>query len=66
MLCPYCKEKVDGPTGLVEAENFREHLEQCAKFTGNFVMSDGVHTVITPKKPITLNEALEIREESGQ
>lgn len=66
MFCPCCKEVIEGLTGLAEAENFRAHLERCTKYSGNFVMNDGVTTVVTPKQQITLKDALTLRAESGQ
>ncbi len=66
MNCPYCQRLINAFTGLQEAEKFRTHLAKCRKNPNNVVLTDGRRTVVTPKKHQDLNDALRIREESGQ
>lgn len=66
MNCPYCTKTVYGFTGLQEAKAFEKHLRRCRKNPNNIVMTDGRRTVVTPKCPQTLTDALEIRANDGQ
>ena len=66
MNCPYCKREIFGWTGLQELQKFEKHLAKCRKNPANIVLSDGRKTVVTPTRQQTLNDALEIRAESGQ
>jgi Mg-chelatase subunit ChlD len=66
MNCPYCQELVYGMTGLQEATHFCRHLAGCRKNPNNLVMTDGVTTVVTPRKQQTLDDAVKIRADSGQ
>ena len=66
MECPYCKKEIYGLTGLQEIQKFQKHMEKCRKAPSR-------HTVVTDEgelkevnNPISMNEALEIRAESGQ
>lgn len=66
MNCPYCKRKVNGLTGLVEAQKFCRHLAVCRKNPNNIVIRDGRRVAVTPKREQTLQDALQIRHDSGQ
>lgn len=66
MKCPYCERRVRGVTGLQELQAFQKHLPRCRKNPNNIVLSDGRRTVVVPLKRQTMNDALEIRAESGQ
>lgn len=66
MNCPYCQKKVYGLTGFAEAQKFQKHLRVCQNNPNNIVMTDGVRTVVTPKRKQALFEAVKIRAESGQ
>lgn len=66
MNCPYCNAVAFGFTGLLEVQRFVKHLAKCQKNPNNIVLSDGKRTVVTPKRLQGLEEALEIREKSGQ
>lgn len=65
MNCPYCNRKVHGWTGLQELQKFNKHLRKCRKNPANIVLSDGDQTVLIPGNQ-TMNDALNIRAESGQ
>lgn len=65
MNCPYCKRKVHGWTGLQELQKFDKHLRKCRKNPANIVLSDGNQTVLIHGNQ-TMNDALNIRAESGQ
>jgi hypothetical protein len=66
MNCPYCQKMIAGFTGLLEAQRFQKHLARCRKNPNNIVMTDGVRTVVTPKRHQGLHEAVSIRCNSGQ
>lgn len=66
MNCPYCNRRIDAFTGLQELQKFERHLGKCRKNPNNMVLSDGKKTVIAAKRCQNLNDALEIRAESGQ
>lgn len=66
MNCPFCQKDIYGMTGFQEILAFNKHLRKCRKNPGNFIISDGVKTVIMPKREQTLLDALNIRAESGQ
>lgn len=51
-------------TGLQELQKFQKHLDRCRKNPGN-TLNDGKRTVLLGKRH-DLNEALQIRHESGQ
>lgn len=78
MNCPYCQRKINAFTGLQELQKFHKHLRTCKKYPGN--MAEPVQSVIpenptatealqvvrTLKRKATMQDALEIRAESGQ
>lgn len=66
MNCPYCQREVFGFTGFQEAEKFQRHLGKCRKNPNNIVLRDGRRTAVVPKRSQNLNDALEIRADSGQ
>ena len=66
MNCPYCNRVINAWTGFQELQKFNKHLWKCRKNPNNIVLSDGIKTVVTPKRCQNLNDALEIRAESGQ
>lgn len=66
MNCPYCQREVFGWTGLQELQKFEKHLAKCRKNPANIVLTDGRKTVVTPTRIQNINDALEIRAESGQ
>jgi hypothetical protein len=66
MNCPYCQKTIAGFTGLLEAQRFQKHLGKCRKNPNNVVLSDGVRTVVTPLSRQTLQDAVQIRNDSGQ
>lgn len=66
MNCPYCQRDVYGMTGLQELQKFQKHLARCRKNPNNIVLTDGIKTVVTPIRNQNLNDALEIRHDSGQ
>ncbi len=67
MRCPYCQMGVYGVTGLTEAQNFQHHLnEVCTQSPGVVVLTDGRDTVAVPDREYSLQDALQIRAESGQ
>lgn len=66
MECPFCKKEIYGLTGLQELQKFQKHLDKCKK-------NPKRQSVVTPAgdiKPHTprtdMNEALQIRHDSGQ
>lgn len=78
MNCPYCNKVINAFTGLQELQKFHKHLQKCRKAPGN-IKSEGVSAVadkpddahakkllMTVPRPYTMNDALEIRADSGQ
>jgi hypothetical protein len=64
--CPYCRKFVIGITGHDELYKFHEHLGRCKRNPNNVVMTDGVRTVVTPRRVQGIGEALDIRAKSKQ
>jgi hypothetical protein len=78
MNCPYCKKAINAFTGLQELQKFQKHLAKCRKNPANIVVPDSAGLPENPteaqvnqalmalRRKQTLNDALEIRAESGQ
>lgn len=66
MNCPYCNKVIHGWTGLQELQAFNRHLPKCKKNPANIVLTDGKKTAVVPLREQTLNDALNIRHDSGQ
>ena len=66
MKCPYCSREITAWTGLQELQKFQKHLPKCRKNPDNIAISDGRRTAVVPRRFQSLNDALEIRHESGQ
>lgn len=80
MNCPYCNRVINAFTGLQELQKFHKHLQKCRKNPANLPDPEPYPVVDNPneaqaKKALlatakrrhnTMNDALEIRAESGQ
>jgi len=53
MKCPHCSKEIFGISGLQEIQKFMKHLPKCKK-SPNY------------RKPVSMEEALRQRDESGQ
>ena len=66
MNCPYCNKEIYGMTGLQELQKFQKHMNTCRKApTRRSVVTDDGE-IKEVNKPVSLNQALDIRAESGQ
>lgn len=67
MNCPYCNRFINAWTGLQELQKFQKHLPKCRKNPANVTLRDGRRSVIVPPgNRQNLNDALNIRHDSGQ
>lgn len=82
MNCPYCQKVINAFTGLQELQKFQKHLARCRKNPANLPEPDIERGPVAEnptekqakaallstakRRHNTLNDALEIRAESGQ
>lgn len=66
MDCPYCKKDIYGMTGLQEIQKFQKHLVKCKKNPKRKVLVDEDGSMYTSTPYTGMEEALEIRANSGQ
>lgn len=72
MNCPFCNKSIEAMTGFQEIVKFQKHLVKCKKnperkILPSFINEDGIlEKEVNITSFTTLNEALKIRDNSGQ
>lgn len=66
MNCPYYNKIINGMTGLQELQKFQKHLNNCKKSPHNRIEISGSGKMLVKDNAVDMNQALEIRHNSGQ